>query len=68
VHHHGEGTKRLRHPTLGAVELEYSSFAVDGRLDLGLIVYNPTTPSVREQIRSLVDARPDDGTRADPSQ
>lgn len=67
VQHHGEGTKRLKHPILGAIELEYSSFAVDGRPDLGLIVYNPTTSSVRKQIRSLVDARSGDGTHEDPS-
>ncbi len=50
---HGEGTKRLRHATLGAIELEYSGFAVDGRPDLGMIVYNPVDRSVAERIRSL---------------
>jgi transcriptional regulator with XRE-family HTH domain len=51
---HGEGTKRLRHPVLGAIELEYSGFAVDGRPDLGMIVYNPVDPDVAEHIRSLL--------------
>ncbi len=51
---HGEGTKRLRHATLGAIELEYSGFAVDGRPDLGMIVYNPVDCSVAERIRSLL--------------
>ncbi len=51
---HGEGTKRLRHPTLGAIELEYSGFAVDGRPDLGMIVYNPVDRSAAERIRSLL--------------
>jgi transcriptional regulator with XRE-family HTH domain len=51
---HGEGTKRLRHPVLGDIELEYSGFAVDGRPDLNLVVYNPVDPSVAERIRALV--------------
>ena len=57
VHVHGEGVKRLRHPVLGAIELEYSAFAVDGRPDLGLVVYNPVTRPVADHIRSLVDAQ-----------
>ncbi len=57
VHVHGEGVKRLRHPVLGAIELEYSAFAVDGRPDLGLVVYNPVTRSAADHIRSLVNAR-----------
>ena len=54
VHVHGDGVKRLRHPILGSIELEFSAFAVDGRPDLGMIVYNPVTPDVRDQIRTLV--------------
>jgi len=54
VHSHGDGVKRLRHPTLGLIDLEYSAFAVDGRPDLGMIVYNPVTQEVRNQIRTLV--------------
>ncbi len=55
---HGEGIKRFRHPVLGPIALEYSAFAVDGRPDLGLIVYNPTTAADAERIRSLVASRP----------
>ncbi len=51
---HGEGAKRLRHPVLGAVELEYSGFAVDGRPDLGMIVYNPVDAADADRIRSMV--------------
>ena len=54
---HGEGIKRFRHPILGPIALEYSAFAVDGRPDLGLIVYNPTTAADAERIRSLVASR-----------
>jgi hypothetical protein len=54
VHVHGEGVKRLRHPVLGPIAFEYSAFAVDGRPDLSMIVYNPVTGSDAERIRSLV--------------
>lgn len=56
VQTHGDGVKQLRHPLLGPISLEYSSFAVDGRPDLSLIVYNPATPDDRRLIESLVDA------------
>jgi transcriptional regulator with XRE-family HTH domain len=54
VRFHGEGTKRLHHPVLGAIELEYSGFAVDGRPDLGMIVYNPVDPDVADRIRAML--------------
>jgi hypothetical protein len=38
--------------------MEYSAFAVDGRPDLGMIVYNPVTRSDAERIRSLVTSLP----------
>ena len=31
VHTYGEGTKKLRHPAAGLLEMEYSAFSVDGR-------------------------------------
>ena len=58
VHAYGEGAKRLRHPILGPIELEYSAFAVDGRPDLGMIVYNPVMRSDADRIRSLVTSLP----------
>ncbi|WP_159014542.1 helix-turn-helix transcriptional regulator [Acidisoma sp. S159] len=58
IHVHGEGLKRLNHPILGSIALEYSAFAVDGRPDLGMIVYNPVTTSDADRIRSLVNPRP----------
>jgi transcriptional regulator with XRE-family HTH domain len=58
VHVHGEGVKRLRHPILGPITMEYSAFAVDGRPDLGMIVYNPATRSDADLIRSLVTSQP----------
>jgi transcriptional regulator with XRE-family HTH domain len=52
----GQGTKHVRHPLAGLLRLEFSAFAVDGRPDLAMIVYNPATPADAGQIRSLVEA------------
>lgn len=49
----GDSIKRLQHPTLGQVELEYSAFSVDGRPDLGLIVYTPLDNGAAQRIRAL---------------
>ncbi|MBZ9743594.1 MULTISPECIES: helix-turn-helix transcriptional regulator [unclassified Mesorhizobium] len=54
---HGDGTKRLKHPVLGDIELEYSAFAVDGRPDLSLTVYNPVDSAVADRIRDLARRR-----------
>jgi transcriptional regulator with XRE-family HTH domain len=51
---HGEAVKHIRHPVLGPLAFEYSAFAVDGRTDLSMVVYNPATPGDAERIRSLV--------------
>ena len=53
---HGGGTKQFRHPELGLVSLEYSTFSVDGRPDLTLVVYNPETSKDLEKIRTLLHA------------
>lgn len=58
VHVHGDGVKRLRHPVLGPIELEYSAFAVDGRPDLSMLVYNPPTAADADRLRSLIGSRP----------
>ena len=54
-----EGVKRLRHPVLGPIDFEFSAFAVDGRPDLSMIVYNPTSAAVAKKIQSLIEARSD---------
>ena len=51
---YGEGPKHLRHPRAGRIALEYSAFAVDGRPDLSMVIYNPATPADADKIRSLV--------------
>jgi transcriptional regulator with XRE-family HTH domain len=52
--HHGEAVKHIRHPVLGPLAFEYSAFAVDGRTDLTMVVYNPATPEDAERINSLL--------------
>jgi hypothetical protein len=37
---YGEGVKRIRHPIAGPIVCEYSAVAIEGRLDLGMVVYN----------------------------
>lgn len=54
--HGGGGVKRLHHPQLGPIALEYSSFAVDGRPELSMIVYNPANDAERERIRAHIAA------------
>lgn len=56
---HGGGIKKLRHPILGTLNLEFSAFAVDGRPDLGLVVYNPATPEDRERVKDLISSSRD---------
>ena len=51
---HFEAVKHLRHPVLGPIAFEFSAFAVDGRTDLSLLVYNPITPADAERIASLL--------------
>jgi transcriptional regulator with XRE-family HTH domain len=57
VRGHGEGVKHLQHPILGELALEYSAFAVDGRPDLSMVVYNPVTGSDAARIRSFLASR-----------
>jgi len=51
---HGEAVKHIRHPALGPLAFEYSAFAVDGRPDLSMVVYNPATPEDAERLKSLL--------------
>ena len=53
---HGDGTKRLRHPRVGTLALEYSAFAVDGRLDLSMVVFGPATSADAARIKTLIEA------------
>jgi transcriptional regulator with XRE-family HTH domain len=57
VNAYGEGLKRLHHAELGLLELEFSAFAVDGRPDLGMIVYNPVTRAEADRIRAYIESQ-----------
>jgi transcriptional regulator with XRE-family HTH domain len=50
----GEGVKRIRHPVLGTIALESSTFSVDGRPDLQMVVLSPATREDRRLVRELV--------------
>ncbi len=51
---YGEVAKTLIHPLAGVMTLDYSAFAVDGRPDLDLVVYNPATEADRERVDFLL--------------
>jgi len=50
----GEGLRRLRHAELVMLELEFSAFAVDGRPELGMVIYNPASKGVADRIRNYL--------------
>jgi transcriptional regulator with XRE-family HTH domain len=56
VRPYGEGHKTIIHPEAGALVLEYSTFAVDGRPDLALVVFNPASEADRGKVRQLIAA------------
>ncbi|MBB6250455.1 helix-turn-helix transcriptional regulator [Nitrospirillum iridis] len=49
-----EGVKHIRHPVLGPLAFEYSAFAVDGRTDLTMVIYNPATEEDAQRMRSAM--------------
>ncbi|EMF2174384.1 transcriptional regulator [Klebsiella pneumoniae] len=51
---HGEGYKRINHPQMGPLDLEFTSFAVEGRPDLSLLVFNPATTESQRKIHGLL--------------
>ena len=53
---HGEGIKRIHHPVAGLLAMEFSSFAVEGRPELGMIIYNPASAADAARLRVLLDA------------
>ena len=51
---HSSSSLTLLNPLVGSINVEYSGFAVDGRPDLTLMVYNPVTRSDADAIRTLL--------------
>lgn len=58
VQAHGDGRKVVHHPIAGPLSMEFSAFAVDGRPDLSMVVYNPATPADVDKIRTLLKSQP----------
>jgi transcriptional regulator with XRE-family HTH domain len=56
INTHIEGLKHIRHPELGTIAMEISGFAVDGRPELAMVVYNPANPADAERIRAHLDS------------
>ena len=54
---HGEEVKCIHHPEAGPLDLEFSSFAVEGRPELGMIVHNPASAADAERLRVLIEAK-----------
>jgi hypothetical protein len=54
---HGERLKQIRHPVLGLLELEYSTFGIDGRPDLSMIVYNLVHQGDRDRVAAMLAER-----------
>lgn len=57
VQAHGDGVKVLHHPIAGSLSMEFSGFAVDGRPDLTMVVYNPVTSADADKIRDLLKSK-----------
>ena len=53
--------KHLRHPVLGLITIEMSTFAVDGRADLSMLVFNPITPEDAQKVGALVSGAANSG-------
>jgi transcriptional regulator with XRE-family HTH domain len=58
VQTHGDGLKVLHHPVAGKLSMEFSGFAVDGRPDLTMVIYNPATSQDADKIRALLKSPP----------
>src|ERR1700743_69282 len=54
VQGHGDGVKVLHHPVAGKLAMEFSGFAVDGRPDLTIVIYNPATAMDADKILALL--------------
>lgn len=52
--------KRLHHPELGDIDLEYSSLAIDGRPDLAMAIYSPILPAARKALQLFIQSKHDE--------
>ena len=61
---HNGGLKQFRHPEVGILTMEYSSFAVDGRPDLTLVIYQPATEEDTARVRQMLESESHDSAGA----
>jgi transcriptional regulator with XRE-family HTH domain len=54
---YGEVSKTFQFPLVGAITLDYSAFAVDGRPDLSLVAFTPSTLEDSSKVRRLMDSQ-----------
>jgi transcriptional regulator with XRE-family HTH domain len=54
-----EGVKRLHHREIGLLELEFSTFTIEARPELAMIVYNPVCATDAQRIRDYIAAKQD---------
>ena len=54
VRRNEEVVKHIRHPVLGHITVEISSFAVDGRADLSMFIFNPATAEDADKINAMI--------------
>lgn len=52
--------KRLHHPELGEIDLEYSSLAIDERPDLAMAIYSSILPAYRRDLQLFIQSRQDE--------
>lgn len=57
VSHDGEGIKTFQNPAIGPITFEYSTFAVDGKPHLSLVIFNPATAEDKAAVQRLLEKR-----------
>lgn len=55
VAHPGNGLKRLVHPQVGPISLEYSALTIDGLSDLSLLVFTPVSECDTRAVATLIE-------------
>jgi transcriptional regulator with XRE-family HTH domain len=54
VRSYGVGVKRITHPAVGPLTLEYAAFAVDGAEGLSMVVYTPISAADVHAVETLI--------------
>jgi len=54
---HAQTRKKLHNTEVGVMDLDFSSFAVEGRPDLAMVVFNPANAESAARVRRLVEVR-----------